>query len=241
MSVLDDLWAEATGRRLRTDPVRPRSGGPAGNARLTAWTGALLLTLVVAQLVTLLDVDGWMSWHVTVGALLVPVALTKTASTSWRFLRYYRRSADYRVAGPPPIALRALGPLVVLSTLALLASGILVVLLGPDRSNRTLLSGVGQRVDLVTVHQLLAIAFLVLAGLHLLGRVVRAFEILAGREARTADRTDPVPGGGRRGLVLVGALAAGAVVTALLLPAAGDWHHDRGPEGPPAGVAGRHR
>jgi hypothetical protein len=241
VGVLDDLVAEATGRRVRTDPVRPGGGGPAGNARLTAWTGALLLALVVAQLVTLLDVDGWISWHVTVGALLVPVALTKTATTSWRFLRYYRHSAPYRVAGPPPAVLRVLGPLVVVSTLAALTSGIVVELVGPDRAHRTLLTAVGQRVDLVTVHQVLAIGFLVLAGLHLLGRVARAFEVLTGREARTTGSAGPVPGGGRRALVLVGALAAGAVVTALLLPGAADWHRDQGPGQVPDGISGRPR
>jgi hypothetical protein len=41
----DDAVAEATGRHRRRDPVRPVTGGPAGNARLTAWLGALLLTL----------------------------------------------------------------------------------------------------------------------------------------------------------------------------------------------------
>ena len=59
MRRLDALWAEASGHRLRTDPARPGGGGPAGNARLTAWTGALLLVLVVAQLVT--------SWTSTAG------------------------------------------------------------------------------------------------------------------------------------------------------------------------------
>ena len=72
---------EAIGRGHRSDPVLTGSGGPAGNARLTAWTGLVLLALFLAELVTLLDVRGLLSWHVAIGVLLVPPALLKTAST----------------------------------------------------------------------------------------------------------------------------------------------------------------
>ena len=135
---LRDAGAEALetaiGRGHRTDPVLPRSGGPAGNASLTAWTGLVLLVLFLAELVTLLDVRGLISWHVALGALLVPPALLKTATTGWRIARYYAGSAAYRTAGPPPLALRLLGPLVVLSTLAVLGSGVALVLVGETSS-----------------------------------------------------------------------------------------------------------
>ena len=36
---IGDVVAEATGREARHDPVLPGTGGPAGNAVLTAWTG----------------------------------------------------------------------------------------------------------------------------------------------------------------------------------------------------------
>jgi len=42
VGVLDDLVAEATGRRVRTGPVRPGSGGPAGAAR----TSGIVVELV---------------------------------------------------------------------------------------------------------------------------------------------------------------------------------------------------
>ena len=79
-----ELLAEAAGKGNRSDPVLPTTGGPAGNARLTAWTGLLLLVLFLAEVVTLLDVRGLLSWHVVLGTLLVPPALLKTASTGWR-------------------------------------------------------------------------------------------------------------------------------------------------------------
>ena len=84
-----DVLAEATGRRHRSDAVVPGGGGPAGNARLTAATGLVLLVLFLAELVTLLDVSGLIGWHVAIGVLLVPPALLKTASTGWRIVRYY--------------------------------------------------------------------------------------------------------------------------------------------------------
>ena len=66
---------EATGLGRREDPVLPVTGGPAGNARLTAWTGVVLLVLSLAELVTLLDVRGLISWHIVIGTLLLPPAL----------------------------------------------------------------------------------------------------------------------------------------------------------------------
>ena len=122
--------AAALGRAHRADPVVPGTGGPAGNARLTAWTGLLLLVLFLAELVTLLDVRGLISWHLALGVALGPPALLKTTTTGWRIVRYYTGDRPYRQAGPPPVALRLLGPLVVGATLALLGTGLALVLLG---------------------------------------------------------------------------------------------------------------
>src|SRR5690349_19801876 len=127
--------AEATGREARDNPVLPGSGGPAGNSLLTAWTALVLLVLSVGELLTLLDVHGLISWHVALGALLVPPAAMKTASTTWRFASYYLGRTPYRQAGPPPLLMRLLGPLVVVSTLGLLGTGVLLVLLGESRAH----------------------------------------------------------------------------------------------------------
>src|SRR3954447_12814551 len=105
-SFVTDVLSEAAGQARRPDPIAPRTGGPAGNARLTAWTGLVLLALSLAELVTLLDVGGLISWHVVIGVLLVPPALLKTVTTGWRIVCYYRGSPAYSQAGPPPMALR---------------------------------------------------------------------------------------------------------------------------------------
>src|SRR5436305_7930287 len=87
--VVAQTYAEALGRGHRADPVVGTSGGPAGNARLTAWTGALLFVLLAVEGVTILDLGGLLTWHLVVGILLIPPALVKTATTGWRIVRYY--------------------------------------------------------------------------------------------------------------------------------------------------------
>lgn len=222
----EDALGEAAGQRHRRDPVVPGTGGPAGNARLTAWTGAVLLVLFLVELVTLLDVSGLIGWHIVVGTLLVPPALLKTASTGWRIVRYYTRRVPYVVAGPPPMLLRVLGPFVVLFTLAVLGSGLALVALGPDGSRAAFLRPLGFEISALTVHQGTFIVWAVVTGLHTLGRLVPAYRIVA--------RQDRVPGGLPRIGLLALALAAAGVAAALVLGLSAAWstgnafhHHDR--------------
>lgn len=217
------LVAEATGRERRHDPVLPRTGGPAGNAVLTAWTGLVLLLLSAAELLTLFDVRGLLSWHVAIGALLIPPALMKTATTAWRMSRYYLGHPSYRAAGPPPSALRLLGPLVVVSTLGLLGTGVLLVLLGNETGQRNLLTLAGFGVSWVTLHQGFFAVWVGATGLHLLGRLVPALLLISGRAHSLR-----VPGGWARTGV-IGAAAMLAVLAAVLLVRAdGSWGHGRG-------------
>lgn len=221
-SSLAGVVSEAVGRTRRSDPVVAGSGGPAGNASLTAWTGLVLLALSLAELVTLLDVRGLISWHIVIGVLLIPPALLKTATTGWRIVCYYRGNPAYTQAGPPPTVLRVLGPLVVASTLGLLASGVVLILLGAAASRSDLVSVLGQRVDAITVHQALFVVWAVATGLHVLGRFVPALRLTVVRPT-----SEPVvPGAWRRAvtLLVVGVLAA--VAGPLALFAAGSWQSD---------------
>lgn len=220
--ILADTLDVALGRSHRDDPVAPNSGGPAGNARLTAWTGLLLLVLSVAELVTLINVSGLISWHIVLGMLLVPPALLKTASTGWRIARYYRRNPAYRQAGPPPMLLRILGPAVVVSTLGLLASGLVLILLGQDNSRTVLITALGQRVDWLTLHQGLFIVWAVFTGLHMLARTMPALQltVLPKRGGTSVD------GAKARAAVLVGSAVVAGISAALVLSASGSWRHD---------------
>jgi hypothetical protein len=221
--LIEDVLHEASGRAHRRNAVTAPSGGPAGNAVLVAWTGLLLLALIAAELVTLLDVRGLIDWHVGIGVLLIPVALLKTISTGWRILRYYTRHEPYRTAGPPPTLLRVLGPLVIASTLGLLASGIVLITVGERRSHQTLIAALGQRVDLVTVHQALFFAFAAFTGLHLLARIVPAVTVTRGRVRGRLGGTPAVPGSGLRTSALAATLVAAVVAVVLLLPLADQW------------------
>ena len=215
-----DVIAEAVGQSHRDDPVLPWTGGPAGNAVLTAWTGLVVLGLSLAELVTLLSVHRLIGWHVVIGTLLVPPATLKTASVGWRIIRYYGGNANYRQAGPPPLLLRVLGPGVVLATLGLLASGLVLVALGPESSRTKLISVLGRRVDYLTVHQGFFVVWLVLTGLHVLARILPALRLTVARR----DHSRAVPGGSGRIVAVVFSLAAAVASAVLVLSAAGDWH-----------------
>ena len=228
VEAIDEVVEEAVGRRHRPDPVIGRTAGPAGNAQLTAWTGLLLLALAVVELVTLLDVRGLLSWHVVVGILLAAVAALKIVSTGWRFVRYYGRNRPYRQAGPPPMLLRILGPLVILGTVAVLTTGLWLIAVGPDSGRTTLVTVLGQRIDLLSLHQASFIVFAVAAGLHVLARFVPAVVLATERGHRDDGR---LRGRGPRIAVLVAALAAGALAAALILPAAAPWQNEQ--HGPP--------
>jgi hypothetical protein len=231
--VLASSLAVASGRQHRDDPVLPSTGGPAGNAILTAWTGLVLLVLSVAELLTLIDVRGLISWHLAIGALLIPPALLKTGTTTWRMVRYYRGNAPYQQAGPPPLLLRLLGPVVVLSTLALLATGVVLVLLGEESSRNVLVALPLVRVDWLSLHQASFAVWAPATGLHLIGRLVPALQVVARRLS--------VPGRLRRRLAAATVVAVAVPLAVLIAHAVGDWggeghrFHPGSRSGPPPG------
>jgi hypothetical protein len=119
--------------RVALDRVARRfPGGPRGNRHLTALLGALLLVGILAEFGTLfLGLQRTLPWHIALGVALIPLVLLKLASTGWRMLRYYTRDPTYRAEGPPRPFLRGIAPVVVGSTLALLGSGVGLVVAGP--------------------------------------------------------------------------------------------------------------
>jgi hypothetical protein len=151
------------------------------------------------------------SVHVFVGVLLLGPVLLKIASTGYRFLRYYGGSPPYRVKGPPHPVLRVLGPLVIVSTLVLLGTGL--ALLAVPRDSADLL---------VSAHQASFVVWLVLMSLHVLAHL-RGAVLESGRELRAVSG-DPAS---RHRLVrllsIALALAAGVAAAAALLPAASGW------------------
>jgi hypothetical protein len=190
---------------------------PAGNARLTAWTGLLLLGLLTLQGITLLALHNLISVHLFVGGVLVPLVLLKLTTTGWRMTRYYRRSHPYVAAGRPPLALRVLAPLLIVSSLALLGTGLSLAFIGPN-ANRPFMHLAGFGISALALHQGSAITWIALAGPHMLARVIPAL-----RHVTRLGGRHRVAGGGLR--LAVVALTAGVAVTAgfLVLHVGDGW------------------
>ncbi len=202
-----DAYLTAVGATHREDPTG-RVGGPAGNSRLTALTGLVLMVLFLVEGVTLVSMGPLIDVHVFVGMMLVPVAVLKTATTGYRVVRYYTGSRVYVTAGPPPLLLRLLGPLVVLATLALLGTGITLGVVGPGRGG------------LVLAHQASFVVWLVAIGLHVLGRTFPAARLALG-EATASPR---VSGQVLRAVVLAATLAGAVWLATVTVTWAGPWH-----------------
>jgi hypothetical protein len=183
--------------------------GPERNARLTALTGVVLLVLLAIEGFTLLSLRAMLSWHIFVGVLVVPVVALKLGSTGYRFFRYYTHRPDYVRAGPPNLLLRLLGPVVILTTVALLATGIALIVVGPGRG------------IILNLHKASFIVWLAALGAHVLGHLGRLPRALRG-DLVSRDSL----GGSRLRLVLVaGSVVIGAIAAVAIYPQAGAWLH----------------
>ena len=193
-------------RVLRRRSVRGRDRVEA-NARLTASTAAVLLVLLAIEGATVPFVGPLLTAHVVVGMILVPPVLVKIGTTSYRFVRYYRGDPSFRQKGPPPDALRLLGPFVVALTVVLFASGIASLFV----------SGVW-RSDALLLHKVSFVLWFGAMAIHVLGHLVDTAR-WAPRDWFGRSRRDIKGAGARQWLlalsvvvgVLLGALFAGRV------------------------------
>ena len=183
--------------------------GPERNARLTALTGAVLFVLLAIEGFTLLSLRAMLWWHIFVGVLVVPVVALKLGSTGYRFFRYYSHRADYVEAGPPNLLLRLLGPVVVLTTVALLATGIALIWVGPGRGL------------VLNLHKASFIVWLAALGAHVLGHLARLPPALRGE----LSGRDLVGGSRMRLLLVAAAVAVGAIAAVAVYPSAAAWLH----------------
>jgi len=174
------------------------------NSRLTAATGAILFFLLAAEGLTIVSVRGLLSAHVFIGMLLIPPAVVKIASTAWRFARYYSGTPAYRRKGPPPAILRLLGPAVVVLTIAVLASGVALVL-APTSDDRFLLQ----------VHKASFILWFAAMTIHVLGHLADTARLAPADWVRRTRRQ--VTGASARQWVLVVSLVAGCALGAAML------------------------
>jgi hypothetical protein len=161
-----------------------RFGGIDGNSSLTSAAAVVLTGLLLAEGVTLLDLNPLRTPHMFIGLLLLPPLLVKLGSTGYRFVRYYTGAAAYRLQGPPATPLRLIAPLLVAATIGIFATGIALLALG-HRSG-----------TLVGLHKLSFIVWSAAFGVHFLAHLPKML--------RSVAATRAVPGAGVR-LTLVGA------------------------------------
>jgi hypothetical protein len=206
---------------------RTFGGGTDGNEQLTAVTAVILLVLFAVLGITILRIGQLLWLHLFLGVLLVgPVAL-KLGSTGYRFVRYYTANPAYLRKGPPHPLMRMLGPLVILSTLAVFFTGLLLLIDGPGAPSMVRL-----------LHKLSFFGWLVVVGVHVLGHLI---ELPASLRAvsRAERRGHRLPGSRGRALAVFAALAGGLALALLFLPEIHSWtagglfdfHHPVGGEG----------
>jgi hypothetical protein len=196
------------------EPPRPDPRVEA-NRRLSSVTGMVLLVLLAIQGSTIPQVHHLLTLHVFIGLLLVGPVLLKTASTLYRFVRYYRGDRAYRASGPPAPVLRLIGPLVIVSTFALLGSGIALIVAGPAHRNVFL-----------QLHKASFLLWFLTMTIHVVGHLREAART-TWRELRTPPEE---PTGRRRRLrvaVVIAALVVGVGLAGSLVPRAAHWTNDR--------------
>jgi len=133
------------------------------NSRLTSITGLVLIVLLAALGVTILRIHRLLTAHIVIGFALIGPLAVKLGSTGWRFVRYYSGDDEYRRAGPPRPLLRVLAPLVVLTTIAVVASGVALIAVTPGRGS-----------TLLFIHKVSFIVWFGVLTVHVLAYVVPA-------------------------------------------------------------------
>ncbi|NNN01854.1 MAG: hypothetical protein HKL86_08495 [Acidimicrobiaceae bacterium] len=187
------------------------TGGVEGNARLTSSVAAVLFLLLFAEGVTILQIGGLISTHVFIGVLLLPPLLLKIGSTSWRFVRYYTGNPAYLRKGPPAPLLRLFGPLIVVLSLAVMASGVALVIGAPP----------SWRTQLLGIHKVTFVLWFLVTAVHVLGHLPETLKLAPRDWVRPTRRQ--VQGASVRQWLLVAGLAIGLICAVWITPYAVGW------------------
>jgi hypothetical protein len=188
-----------------------RTGGVAGNARLTGAIAVALLVLLAAEGVTIPFIGQLLGPHMFIGLLLIPPVALKMAGTGYRFARYYTHDEPYVRKGPPPIVLRLLAPGVVLTTLAVFGTGVALLFAGPPSNT------------LIFAHKLSFIAWVALMALHVLGHLLELPRLASADWRRDGAGEGRLAGVGLRASALSMAIVAGVALGFLALSVGRPW------------------
>lgn len=191
--------------------TRTTDAGVEGNSRLTAINGMVLLILLAVEGVTILGVRQMITLHIYLGVLLVGPVLLKCASTIYRFARYYVGAEPYVRKGPPHPILRVLGPVVIASSLAVLATGVGLIYTGPQH-----------REPLLTLHRASFIVWFGAMVIHVLGHILGA-STTTWRELHDSSVSAVTRRRRWRTVAVALSLVAGLGLATGLMPSAHSW------------------
>jgi hypothetical protein len=200
---------EARAAARRRVAIRERLGGIEGNELLTIFSALVLVVLLAVEGVTLLAIGPLLSVHMFVGLVLIPPIVLKLGSTGYRMVRYYAGSHAYREKGPPLLALRLLAPVLAVTTVGVLATGVWLLLVG-HKSDQALF-----------FHKAFFIGWAIVFGIHFLAYTPQALRSLGGTWRHSGPR---VPGSGLRAALVSSALGAGVALALSLTSAISGWH-----------------
>jgi hypothetical protein len=197
-------------RVVNVPGMRTRLGGTEGNEVLTSATAVVLTLLLIAEGVTILLIGDLLSAHMFIGMALIPPVLLKLASTGYRFARYYTGARVYREKGPPPLLLRLLAPLLVLTTLIIFATGVVLLLSG-------------HRSDLVfNLHKVSFIVWSGCFGVHFLAHAPQTVRALQAGWGCTRRRR--IPGSELRLALVMASIGGGVALALAVLSLITGWH-----------------
>lgn len=190
------------------------AGGTKGNELLTTVTGAVLIVLLAVIGITLLRIHALLSVHMFLGMLLIGPLTLKLGSTGYRFVRYYTGNPRYASKGAPPTPLRLIAPIVVLSTVVVVGSGVVLLFAGP-----------GARATLLPIHKYSFFIWAAFTALHVLGHLPALRDSLSEDYGPPALRGEVTAGRAGRVVSLASAVTLGAVIAVLCIPQFGPWLH----------------
>lgn len=175
-------------------------------------TGAVLLVGFAIEGLTILEMHRLLWLHFAVGFLLCGPVLLKIGSTLYRFARYYTGSAPYVRKGPPMPVLRVLGPVVVCTSVAVIATGVILAIAGPGNG------------PWLFLHKVSFILWFGVMTIHVVAYAPRLPHLLVRRRNRDGSPApSAAPGGAVRYLALALAVAAGVGIAAATMHLSGQW------------------
>lgn len=198
-------------------PVAARARSVEANARLTGTLGLILLVLMIIEVATdIIGVRNVLTLHATIGFVATPLVLLKIGSTGWRMVRYYRGDPAYRERGAPRPYLRVLGPILVILTVTVFASGI-AAYVGPSWLHQAA----------VTTHKVTFYLWLIALIGHSVPHFTEALHLTGKDFFRRSRRL--VPGLAARRTAAIGGAVIGIAVAAIWSGHAADYltHYPR--------------